>query len=196
MKFGSSIFKLRDISIINSEFYKNQKEKKKEKILNSIILPKNALDKKIDNFDTIGVLNKKSSDIVCRFCLNDNFDSDNFLINPCKCSGSMKYIHYNCLKKWIKSKIEIRKSIRLITFKFNTIECELCKSEIPGIESIKLDTFIINKSHFSIIELDLPNNANYIAFENILKQKDAKRYIYLIPMYDKTSLIIVMFIKN
>ncbi|XP_055886986.1 E3 ubiquitin-protein ligase MARCHF2-like isoform X2 [Biomphalaria glabrata] len=36
----------------------------------------------------------------CRICQVSG-DSDN-LVSPCKCSGSLKYVHYSCLLKWIE----------------------------------------------------------------------------------------------
>lgn len=40
----------------------------------------------------------------CRFCL----DQDNLsnLISPCKCTGSQKYIHEQCLNKWQETMIK------------------------------------------------------------------------------------------
>jgi hypothetical protein len=54
---------------------------------------------------------------ICRICMD--FDSkDNPLITPCKCSGSVKYIHEECLKTWLVSQdVDIDKG-----------ECELCKT--------------------------------------------------------------------
>lgn len=37
---------------------------------------------------------------ICRICLCDDYDLENPLINPCKCSGTMKYIHLLCLRQW------------------------------------------------------------------------------------------------
>ena len=48
----------------------------------------------------------------CRICY-DNTDEE--LIEPCKCSGSMRYVHRSCLDKWIYHK------------KDNI--CPVCKSE-------------------------------------------------------------------
>ncbi len=39
----------------------------------------------------------------CRFCFEDGQ-----LISPCKCSGSQKWIHETCLKKWYEMKSENR----------------------------------------------------------------------------------------
>ncbi|WVN91117.1 uncharacterized protein L203_106367 [Cryptococcus depauperatus CBS 7841] len=39
-------------------------------------------------------------DDVCRVCrLGD--EKDSHLVHPCKCSGSVKYVHPNCLKQWV-----------------------------------------------------------------------------------------------
>ena len=42
----------------------------------------------------------------CRICLEDEEDlsSGNPFITPCKCTGSMKYIHLKCLREWTDSK--------------------------------------------------------------------------------------------
>ena len=45
------------------------------------------------------VINKKNNS-SCRICFCKDNLSINPLITPCKCSGSMKYIHVNCLKNW------------------------------------------------------------------------------------------------
>jgi hypothetical protein len=44
--------------------------------------------------------NKKRSSSCCRICLCEDNEMTNPLINPCKCSGTMKYIHLQCLKQW------------------------------------------------------------------------------------------------
>lgn len=33
----------------------------------------------------------------CRICLGEENESENELISPCKCAGTMKYIHVKCL---------------------------------------------------------------------------------------------------
>ena len=42
-----------------------------------------------------------------KICYNEENIINNPLIKPSKCSGSMKYIHINCLIHWIKTKINI-----------------------------------------------------------------------------------------
>ena len=44
---------------------------------------------------------------VCRICLEeedpDEVDANPY-ITPCGCTGSMKYIHVNCVKEWLDAK--------------------------------------------------------------------------------------------
>lgn len=35
----------------------------------------------------------------CRICLYETTSKTDPLINPCKCAGTMKYVHINCLKE-------------------------------------------------------------------------------------------------
>ena len=110
-----------------------------------------------DKFNNLGNLNihkitifpntKKNKDIkkeknknkLCRICYQEEDESlINPLIRPCKCSGSMKYIHLKCLLLWLKSKtIRNQSSVMEHNDFFNSyfinekIECELCKEQFP-----------------------------------------------------------------
>jgi len=48
----------------------------------------------------------KESGRCCRICLDEEEDLQNYnpFITPCKCTGSMKHIHLNCLREWTDSK--------------------------------------------------------------------------------------------
>lgn len=58
----------------------------------------------------VGGLKNNAKDIglesgkVCRICLEDSEEDENPLISPCKCDGSMKFIHLKCLREWLDSK--------------------------------------------------------------------------------------------
>ena len=36
----------------------------------------------------------------CRFCLDDTETLENPLLSPCPCTGSIRYVHHLCLKRW------------------------------------------------------------------------------------------------
>jgi len=50
---------------------------------------------------------------VCRVCHGES-EPDRELFYPCKCDGSIKYVHQNCLEEWLKHSRE-------------KTRCELCK---------------------------------------------------------------------
>jgi RING-variant domain len=60
----------------------------------------------------------ESEDITCRICLETDQAIKNF-IRPCKCSGSIKYVHEGCLKTWLMS---LGKDL-------DSSKCELCSTK-------------------------------------------------------------------
>ncbi|NXI40568.1 MARH7 ligase, partial [Galbula dea] len=61
---------------------------------------------------------------LCRICQMSSANSDNLLIEPCKCTGSLQYVHQECMKKWLQSKINSGSSLEAVT------TCELCKEKL------------------------------------------------------------------
>lgn len=55
-------------------------------------------------------------DNQCRICF-DNNTTENPFITPCRCAGSVKFVHEECLKTWILSQ----------ETDLSTSECEVCK---------------------------------------------------------------------
>ena len=77
-------------------------------------------------------IKRKGNLQICRICLSDDNDQNNPLINPCKCSGTMKYIHLKCLRHWLNSKLKTKTLNHLVVYSFKNLECEICKFQIPG----------------------------------------------------------------
>lgn len=116
----------------------------------------------------------------CRICLMEDNEQSNPLINPCNCIGSVRFIHVECIRKWLKSKITTKMFNFLIVHSFKSLECELCKKAFP--EKIKFKEEIIN-----IYEMQKPEN-NYIMLESISREKRENRYLYIIHLKDKQSI--------
>lgn len=56
----------------------------------------------------------------CRICFCTENETENELISPCVCNGSLKYVHRECLQKWRKTlPVEVFKNKR-------DIQCEIC----------------------------------------------------------------------
>lgn len=47
----------------------------------------------------------------CRICLGEDNFKDNPMISPCKCDGTMKYIHIECLREWLNSKRSYKENL-------------------------------------------------------------------------------------
>ena len=109
---------------------------------------------------------------TCRICLGDEHDDINPLINPCKCSGTMKYLHLDCLKQLINSKVQKKVTERVTVLTFKTLECDICKSLFP--ENVKIKNTI-----YTIIDLNRPQT-NYIIIEGIVKESPDTKSIFVI----------------
>lgn len=55
---------------------------------------------------------------ICRFCLSENNDKVDPLIQPCACIGSVAFVHTNCLSIWR----------RATTVDANKYICQLCNT--------------------------------------------------------------------
>ncbi|XP_061464660.1 E3 ubiquitin-protein ligase MARCHF7 isoform X3 [Rhineura floridana] len=74
---------------------------------------------------------------LCRICQMSSTSATNLLIEPCKCTGSLRYVHQECMKKWLQSKINSGSSLEAVT------TCELCKEKLH----LNLDNFDIRELH-------------------------------------------------
>ena len=74
-----------------------------------------------------------SDQITCRICLDGETEEDDELITPCKCAGTMKYIHFKCLKEWLDSKKTFKESVNSFSCTWKQIECDLCREKFPEI---------------------------------------------------------------
>ncbi|XP_048340379.1 E3 ubiquitin-protein ligase MARCHF7 isoform X2 [Sphaerodactylus townsendi] len=74
---------------------------------------------------------------LCRICQMSSTSPTNPLIEPCKCTGSLRYVHQECMKKWLQSKINSGSSLEAVT------TCELCKEKLH----LDIDDFDIHELH-------------------------------------------------
>ncbi|XP_067891375.1 E3 ubiquitin-protein ligase MARCH7 [Heterodontus francisci] len=63
---------------------------------------------------------------ICRICQMGAVATSppNPLIQPCSCTGSLQYVHQECMKKWLQSKINSGADLTAVT------TCELCKEKL------------------------------------------------------------------
>jgi len=72
-----------------------------------------------------------STEDVCRVCFGNEIIKENPLLSLCKCTGSMKYIHFLCVKTWLHSAVEERVTEQLISYYWKSFHCEICTAAYP-----------------------------------------------------------------
>ena len=144
---------------------------------------KTKKEKKYNSNDTNELLNKNIEKIrICRICYGEESTKINPLLCPCTCKGSMKYIHYLCLKNWLNSKIEseIEKNsgeTTIISYSKKDLCCELCKSQFP--DYIRYEGILYNISFYK------PKFKEFIMFETLRLEKRKVKYINIISLDNK-----------
>lgn len=78
------------------------------------------------------MLNRQNSSmqsdvICCKICLSEE-EPTNPMISPCSCTGSMKYIHLECLREWLEGKKHMKETPYVNSYIWKGLECEICKS--------------------------------------------------------------------
>lgn len=96
------------------------------------------------------------SQAVCRVCWERETES-NPLLSQCRCSGSIQFIHLDCLRHWLAGKVTTRESEGCVTYLWKTLECEVCKTALPLVLHHKgkaLSLFRISKPQSAHIILE------------------------------------------
>ena len=162
-----------------------------EELLNSVT-PQKQLDMSGDSLREefeeeaveidCGVVDPTSApDIQCKVCWDNSSTPQNPLLNSCQCDGSCKYIHYECLKTWLKQKMVKKEEENLISYTWKQFECEICKKPYP---------YVFKSNGFSYrlvdVEQDVPKDKNYLLLESLTFEKNSSRMVHLImPGADK-----------
>ena len=69
---------------------------------------------------------------TCRYCFSKSLDSLNEFLSLCKCEGSSKYVHMQCLSAWVIQRCqykEVKQGIFIVNRK--GLSCEICKAIFP-----------------------------------------------------------------
>jgi hypothetical protein len=125
----------------------------------------------------------KQSKKVCRICYCDDREVESPLLNPCNCSGGVKYIHFSCLQQWLKSKCIIKSNTNenCITYTMKLVECEICKSVLP-------DFVKYQNKLYEIWEFVKPAFKNYVTLETIITDKEKSKNLYILNLDNKSYL--------
>jgi len=109
----------------------------------------------------------------CRFCLSNKNSDKNPLISPCKCKGSLEFVHLKCLNRW--RRMDVQRNGRI---------CSLCLT------------------NYAFLPLFLPEripqiNSIYLYYLNypglVLV---AYNYIYIVALASNKSVVDQNFLEN
>ena len=117
---------------------------------------------------------ESDKDCACKICCCEDSEPNNPLISPCKCIGSMRLIHLECLRRWLKSKISSRSSGVVTSYFWSDFSCELCKSLLPN--SVKH-----NEKNLDLITINYPTTP-YMVLEDIRPDGNEFQILHVVDL--------------
>lgn len=135
----------------------------------------------------------KDTEAVCRICYETS-NKTQPLISPCKCTGTLKYVHEECLKTWVLARQhDVVKS-----------RCELCTTELKMQLDIKLmckfrgdrRSRMGRVFHYLVITVILAGlfTANYVLIDQISSTDGTKKSGLIVGLIVTCFLILLMII--
>jgi hypothetical protein len=128
----------------------------------------------------------KKESFQCKICFRSDSDITDPLLTPCKCCGSMSYIHFKCLKQCIKVRISKKEAENYICYLWKNYLCEICLNEYPKI-------IIYKDIIYEIIDFDIPYE-KYIIFDYNLyddgKKKTFRKGIIIVKIVENENITI------
>ncbi|CAK88094.1 unnamed protein product (macronuclear) [Paramecium tetraurelia] len=114
----------------------------------------------------------------CTICFSSRATETNPLIRPCKCEGSVKYIHLECLQSWVRIELKIKYEEHSIQYLWKRLDFEICKATFRSIYKFQDKTYSV---------LKLPKSS-YITFKITNDDTTKEAMIYVVEIGEKTEL--------
>lgn len=92
----------------------------------------------------------------CRFCWDTIATTFNPLFSTCKCSGSVGYIHFDCLRSWLDSKKQMKNSPNFTSYYWKSFECEICKKAYSFILRTKCSESRTGYRTYNLVDYERP----------------------------------------
>ena len=166
--------------IIKNDIIKEEKEEEENE-------KSNNTSKSIENEkESIDIKNNISFEeeeniIKCRICFDSYSNEDNPLICLCSCKD---YTHYECLKYYIKTKLEVRENLKstVTTYNCYRFNCEVCLMPYP----LRFRIPELNKI-YEVVDLKMSSELDYMVLESLdyIKEKDNKKTIHIVKLVDE-----------
>lgn len=182
LKSGSSgyllaegdVFRIGRIKFRVKELNSNKGETGKE-IFSLCDMLSNGADDSFEDSKTA-----KTFVLPCRICLSETYEPENPLISPCKCGGTMKFIHLKCLQHCLMSKLTSKSSVSVLSFHWKKLCCDLCKKTYP----YKL---ILPHKTIELLEVPKPPGL-YLILEVLCKDKTSLKGLHVVHLGSKNCI--------
>lgn len=103
----------------------------------------------------------REDDVCCRICLSEE-EPGNPIISPCSCTGSVKYIHLECIKEWLEGKKHKKETPYVNSYIWRGLECEICKAFYNDVVTLP------NGKEVSLLRFDVhPDADKYMILESV-----------------------------
>lgn len=153
-----------------------------EEVLNEILEKKESFTQIQQKRNTISYPGKELNENSCRICLDEEFDEQvNPMISPCKCTGSVKQVHLDCLREWIHNKRNIRDLNNTRSFNWKDLKCELWKS-------IYENEFYHKSKRYKLLNYEDEMTQNYLVLESYTHTPNKTIHICEVPDGHKGNL--------
>lgn len=109
----------------------------------------------------------------CRICFSSLSNEENPLMSPCKCSGSISYIHFLCLKQYLDININKEEGNETMYYFWKNDFCELCLTKYPKVINLK------NKNTTKQYELlhVSTNSSSYLKFQIFIFNDEKQKFL-------------------
>jgi len=114
---------------------------------------------------------------LCRICLQDFQTSSNPLVSPCHCTGSLQFLHINCLQEWVRSHLQVRRSGSACAYLWRRLECELCKTVLSL-------TVWTGEEGRDLVSVDIPQGP-YLILEDLRSAGNVTRGLHVVGMTEQ-----------
>ena len=107
---------------------------------------------------------------LCKICYSEDNDKENNpLVHLCNCNGGLRFSHFECIKKWMQTKLVTKENEKKTVKSYNikSFNCEICKTPYPF--KFKLNGI---EKPFELIDLEKPVGCDYIILESLNQMKE------------------------
>lgn len=129
----------------------------------------------------ISLIPENDDEKICKICCCEEISPDDPLIHVCKCSGSLRYTHYTCLKNWLKGKVTRESLGSVSTYVWKELKCEICNVNLP-------ELFEFKGKLLSLLEIEYPDTP-YLVLEEFKDEED-RQTMFVVSLNEGQSVVV------